>query len=104
MTDGSAAEERIAGLVRAECLRVGIWDRDGAVKLLDRSLLVYDGEGMPLNVLETFDALVASKPYLVCDEPRPAAPPVDRRRRGTVRMEAAVSRVRRAPGGSWTSA
>ena len=68
------AEAIVQRVVYAEAPRRGIVDPETAVKLLERSLLVYDEEGRPLNVLEALDQLAEAKPYLSGAQPRRTDP------------------------------
>jgi hypothetical protein len=42
----------------------GIYDKDVAVAMIDRSLLVYDDADRPLNVREAITDLLERKPHL----------------------------------------
>jgi hypothetical protein len=55
--------ERVAAAISAAALGRGV-DREAAVALVDRSLLVYDERGEALNVCEAVDTLLACRPYL----------------------------------------
>jgi hypothetical protein len=59
-----------AGILRtvvAETYKRGIVDPAAAAAVIDRSLLVTDVDGWPLNTLEALDTLLEKKPYLVAD-------------------------------------
>jgi hypothetical protein len=42
----------------------GLGDVDSAAALIDRSLLVFDDQGRPMNVRQAIDELLERKPYL----------------------------------------
>jgi hypothetical protein len=68
------AEAIVQRVVYAEAPRLGLIDAEIAVKLLDRSLLVFDDEGRPLNVMEALEVLAKSSPYLTGVQPQPTDP------------------------------
>jgi hypothetical protein len=62
-------ESVIAATVYEEAPTRGLIDPAGCIKLIDRTLLVFDDVGKPLNVLEALDVLLADSPYLIGDPP-----------------------------------
>ena len=58
-----ADSERVDAAISAAACHRGL-DEHAALKLVDRSLLVFDEGGDPLNVLEAVDALLDQKPHL----------------------------------------
>jgi hypothetical protein len=60
----------------------GLCDRECAIAMLDRDLLVRDESGTPLNVREAIDELLERKPYLRDAMPAPPRVRDDRPPRG----------------------
>jgi hypothetical protein len=76
----------------------GLYDRDVAIALLDRDLLVRDESGTPLNVREAIDELLERKPYLRDAMPAPTRVRVDQPPRGWARTSVRLARARRVKG------
>ncbi|MGH2952237.1 MAG: hypothetical protein ACRDKX_09350 [Solirubrobacterales bacterium] len=78
LTEGLALEERnrelrLKAAVIEEAVGRRIFDPVATYALVDRSILIFDAGGEPLNALEAVDAVLEGRPWLAGK--RPDAPP-----------------------------
>ncbi len=76
----------------------GLYDREVAIAMIDRDLLVRDESGKPLNVREAIDELLERKPYLRDQLPvKPSTPAAvdDQQPRGWEERSVRMARARR---------
>lgn len=66
-----ARETRLRAAIIAEAAKPDrkVVDPDAVVSLIDRSALEIDDAGVPTNIAEAMDSLLATKPYLVAQAP-----------------------------------